>query len=261
LAGFLGFFFIWQVLVDKNLAMDSSWGAPTILKVSHKSVERFGRSRFGFRGVDPWVLFIWAAQAWPVWPVCVTGLTGVGYLWDLPRVNCLTRVALGLGVVGQFLVCLKLFCYALCRVFLPCILCFGSVFVPRPREVTEALWKTCCAAAVAIGLTGPVHRSDRCHRTGSKLCKFPLCVLVCFGSEGYSLVPRSSSTSVAAWAWPTWVVSQRRVLEAVFVLLESWKSCLSCWNPHLLQEEFLSAPIHSPLSGSPYRSFKYYNFR
>jgi hypothetical protein len=35
------------------------------------------------------------------------------------------------------------------------------------------------------------------------------------------LVPRSSSTPVAAWAWPTWVVSQRRLLEAVFVLLES----------------------------------------
>jgi hypothetical protein len=35
------------------------------------------------------------------------------------------------------------------------------------------------------------------------------------------LVPWSSSTSVAAWTWPTWVVSRRRVLEAVFVLLES----------------------------------------
>jgi hypothetical protein len=31
----------------------------------------------------------------------------------------------------------------------------------------------------------------------------------------------SSSTPVAVWAWPTWVVSQRRVLEAVFILLES----------------------------------------
>jgi hypothetical protein len=40
------------------------------------------------------------------------------------------------------------------------------------------------------------------------------------------LVPRSSSTSVAAWTWPTWVVSQRRVLEAVFVLLVS----LSPWR-------------------------------
>jgi hypothetical protein len=34
------------------------------------------------------------------------------------------------------------------------------------------------------------------------------------------LVPRSSSTSVAVWTWPTLVVSRRRVLEAVFVLLE-----------------------------------------
>jgi hypothetical protein len=79
----------------------------------------------------------------------------------------------------------------LCRVILPCRLCFGGVFVPGPREVTEAF------------------------------CKFPLCVLVCFGLEGCLLVPRSSSTSMAAWARPTWVVSQRRVLEAGFVLLES----------------------------------------
>jgi hypothetical protein len=34
-----------------------------------------------------------------------------------------------------------------------------------------------------------------------------------------------------------------------------WKSCSSCRSFHLLREEFLSAPIHSPLSGSPYRSF------
>jgi hypothetical protein len=51
--------------------------------------------------------------------------------------------------------------------------------------------------------------------------QFPLCVLVCFGSGGCLLVPRSSSTSVAVWTWPTWVVSRRRVLDAVFVLLES----------------------------------------
>jgi hypothetical protein len=110
----------------------------------------------------------------------------------------------------------------LCKVFLLCRLCFGSVFVSGPREVTKALWNTCCAAAVAIGLTGSVgagHRSDRCS-TGSKSCKFPLCVLVSFGSEGCVLVPRFSSTPVAAWTWPTWVVSRRRVFEAVFVLLE-----------------------------------------
>jgi hypothetical protein len=43
------------------------------------------------------------------------------------------------------------------------------------------------------------------------------CVL---GSEGCVLVPRSSGTPVATWAWPSWVVSRRRVLEAVFILLE-----------------------------------------
>jgi hypothetical protein len=34
-----------------------------------------------------------------------------------------------------------------------------------------------------------------------------------------------------------------------------WKPRSSCWSFHLLREEFLSAPIHSPLSGLPYRSF------
>jgi hypothetical protein len=87
--------------------------------------------------------------------VLLTGLTGVSHLWDLPRVNCLTRVSLGLGAVGQFFICLEL---------------------------------------------------------------FPLRVLVCFGSEGYVLVPRSSGTPVATWAWQIWVMSQRSVLEAVFVL-------------------------------------------
>jgi hypothetical protein len=39
-------------------------------------------------------------------------------------------------------------------------------------------------------------------------------------SEGCVLVRRSSGTPVATWARPTWVVSRRRVLEAVFILLE-----------------------------------------
>jgi hypothetical protein len=127
---------------------------PTIPKVLCKSVERFGRSEVGFGGVDPRVLFV---------PSCpgLTGLTGVCHLWDLPRVNCLTRVSLGRGAAGQFLVCLELFCKALCRVFLLCMLCFGSVLVPGPREVIEDLWNTCCAAVVATILTGSVHWSNR----------------------------------------------------------------------------------------------------
>jgi hypothetical protein len=98
----------------------------------------------------------------------VTGLTGVCHLWDLPRVNVLTRVSLGCGAVGQFSVCLELFSKALCRVFLPCRLCFGSVLVSGPREVTEALWNTCCAVVVATGLTGSIHWSDRCHRSNRR---------------------------------------------------------------------------------------------
>jgi hypothetical protein len=69
LVGFLQFLLIWQVLVDNIMAMDSSLGVPTIPKVLLKFMERFGRSGFGFGGVDPRVLFI---------PSCpgYTGLTG-----------------------------------------------------------------------------------------------------------------------------------------------------------------------------------------
>jgi hypothetical protein len=69
MAGCLGFLLIWQVFVDINLAMYSSRGVPTIPKVLLKFVERFGRSRFGFEGVDPRVLFIPSCSGY-------TGLTG-----------------------------------------------------------------------------------------------------------------------------------------------------------------------------------------
>jgi hypothetical protein len=72
-------------------------------------------------------------------------------------------VSLGCVGAGQFLAVLEVFWLALCGVLLPGRLCFEGVLVPGPREVTEALWNICCAAAVATGLTGFVHRSDRCH--------------------------------------------------------------------------------------------------
>jgi hypothetical protein len=55
--------------VDHNLAMECLGGVPTIPKVLFRSVERIERSRVGFGGVDPRVVFI---------PSCldVTGLTG-----------------------------------------------------------------------------------------------------------------------------------------------------------------------------------------
>jgi hypothetical protein len=108
LAGFLRFLLIWQVLVDKILAMDSSWGVPTIPKDLFKSVERFGRSKFGFGGVDSRVLFILSCP-------CYTGL--IGALGRSDRCESLVGfasgellVSLGLGAAGQFLVCLELFC-------------------------------------------------------------------------------------------------------------------------------------------------------
>jgi hypothetical protein len=132
---------------------------------------------------------------------------------------------------------------------------FWECFFPGPREVTEAPWNTCCATTVATGLTGAVHRSDRCHQSDQlrpsvspvqhRQQAVPLCVLVSFGSEGCLLVPRSSSTSVAAWAWPTWVVNRRRVLEAVFVLLES---------PSHSRRIFIDS--HSPPLWFAARSFK-----
>jgi hypothetical protein len=64
-------------------------GDPIIPKLLFKSVERFGRLKYGFGGVDPRVLSILSCPGY-------TGLTGVSHLWDFPRVNCLTCVSLGL---------------------------------------------------------------------------------------------------------------------------------------------------------------------
>jgi hypothetical protein len=56
-------------------------------------------------------------------------------------------------------------------------------------------------------------------------------------------VPRTSSTTVAAWFWQT----EGRSAEHVIVVSDRVSS--SCWSFNLLREEFLSTPIHSPLSG------------
>jgi hypothetical protein len=107
----------------------------------------------------------------------------------------------------------------------------------------EPLSGSCPVSPAGTGLTGGAHRSDRCWSVDLR-----------FGVPLHSrvgrvcvLVPWSSGTRVATWAWPTWVVSRRRVLEAVFIF----------WSFHLLREEFLSAPIHYPLSGSSYWSFSF----
>jgi hypothetical protein len=80
----------------------------------------------------------------------------------------------------------------------------------------EPLSESCPVSPAGTSLTGGAHRSDRCWSVDSR-----------FGVPLHSrvgrvcvLVPRSSGTPVATWAWPTWVVSRRRVLEVVFILLE-----------------------------------------
>jgi hypothetical protein len=113
LAGFLRFLFFGRVFVGLNLAMDYSWGVPNIPKVLFKSVERFGRSRFGFGGVDPRVLFIPSYLGY-------IGLTGAldrsdrcNPRWVSARVNvwvcsllsCVAAVS-SLGQFGGWLACL-----------------------------------------------------------------------------------------------------------------------------------------------------------
>jgi hypothetical protein len=110
-------------------------------------VERIRRSGVEFGGVDPRVLFI---------PSC-------------PHYTCLTD---SLDRSDQ---CEPFVGFSSGELLDPCVfgLCccwsvlgrFEGVFVLGPSEVTEALWNVCCAAAVATGLTGSVHRSDRCHRS------------------------------------------------------------------------------------------------
>jgi hypothetical protein len=79
----------------------------------------------------------------------------------------------------------------------------------------EPLSESCLVSPAGTGLTGGAHRSDRCWSLDSRF-GVPLRSRV----GRLLLVPRSSGTPVATWAWPTWVVSRRRVLEAVFILLE-----------------------------------------
>jgi hypothetical protein len=74
------------------------------------------------------------------------------------------------------------------------------------RLLQPPAWSALSTGLTGVtGLSGVGHRSDQCS-TGSKPCKFPMCVFLSFGSEGYVLVPRINSTPVAMWSWPTLVV-------------------------------------------------------
>jgi hypothetical protein len=80
----------------------------------------------------------------------------------------------------------------------------------------DPLSESCPVSPGETGLTGGAHRPDWCWSVDSRF-GVPLRSRV---GRVCVLVPRSSGTLVATWARPTWVVSRRRVLEAVFILLE-----------------------------------------
>jgi hypothetical protein len=186
--------------------MECPWGVPTISNVLRKSVEQFERSGVGFGGVDPQVLFNLRAQVTPVWPV----QTPVEFF---PGEH-----------LGEFVV-------------VPCSCCFefGSVwssvglFGRFGVSWLEPVWPVgytgltgvgafCRSSQVSpagTGLAGGAHRPDRCRSVWLEWCSAAF-----LGPWGWLLVPRASSIPVAAWSWPTWVVSRRRVLEDVFSLLE-----------------------------------------
>jgi hypothetical protein len=73
---------------------------------------------------------------------------------------------------------------------------------------------SCPVSPAGTDLTGSAHRSDRCWSVDSRF-GVPLRSRV---GRVCVLVPRSSGTPMATWAWPTWLVSRRSVLEAVFIL-------------------------------------------
>jgi hypothetical protein len=146
-------------LVGLNLAMVSSWGVPIIPKVLFKFVERFGRSKFGFGGVDLRVLFI---------PSCpgYTGLTGATlgeFLlgWTSGWVCCCP-------VLGLFRVWVSL------EVAWP-VWWFGAFWL-------WPVWPVCCTGLTFVeplsgshqvspggtGLSGGAHRSDRCWSVDSR---------------------------------------------------------------------------------------------
>jgi hypothetical protein len=162
LAGFLRFLLFGQVLVGLNLAMDSSWGVPIIPKVLSKPVKRFGRSRFGFGGVDPQVLFISSCRGY-------TGLTSACDRSD--RCNPWWVFCSGEVVV----LCWS--CFEFGSVWRSVGL-FGDLGAFRLRPVwpvcltgltgVEPLCGSRQVSPAGIGLTGGAHRSDRCWLVDSR---------------------------------------------------------------------------------------------
>jgi hypothetical protein len=135
-------------------------------------VERFRRSRFGFGGVDPRVLFI---------PSCpgYTGLTGALDRSD----RCNPRWVLAWVNVW---VCSLLSCVAVVSSLgqfggrLACLVLWGLSGLDRSNRCVspvltgvEPLSESCPVSPAGTGLTGGAHRSDRCWSVDSRF-RIPL---------------------------------------------------------------------------------------
>jgi hypothetical protein len=116
------------------MAMDSSCGVLVIPKVLFKSVERFGRSKFGFGGVDPRVLFISSCPGY----TCLTGA-----LDQSDRCNpCWIFARLNVWVCS----------------LLSCVATVSRLGLFGARYACLVFW----GILAEIGLTGVLHRPDRC---------------------------------------------------------------------------------------------------
>jgi hypothetical protein len=87
LAGFLWFLLIQRVLVDHNLAMECPWGVPTIPKSCSDLWSESGYRELDSEEFTRGFCSSRAAQVTPVWPVLLTGLTGMSPLWDLTQTD------------------------------------------------------------------------------------------------------------------------------------------------------------------------------
>jgi hypothetical protein len=204
LAGFLRFLLFGQVLVGLNLAMDSSWGVPIIPKVLSKPVKRFGRSRFGFGGVDPQVLFISSCRGYtgltsacdrsdrcnPWWVFCSGEV--VVLCWSCFEFGSVWRSVGLFGDLGAFRSdrCNPWWVFCSGEVVVLCWSCFefGSVwrsvglFGDLGAFRLRPVWPVCLTgltgveplcgsrqvSPAGIGLTGGAHRSDRCWLVDSR---------------------------------------------------------------------------------------------
>jgi hypothetical protein len=166
------------------------------------------------------------------WPVSQTDLTGFA-LWAVEKGFWARKSLLHYGF----------FCSSVERLLM-CFLNFGEFR-------TKSVWLVCQTGLTSFpclreaksnrsGLTGFRNRPDQFGLPAALLCVFPL--RVCCGCW-LGLAPRFSSTSVATWTW------QEELAE-----VHEW-NLVHRPNSWI---EFLSTPIHSPLSGSSFRSFTFF---